>query len=59
MVGAIELGILTVSKIITLLDFFITTHNADKYEEAREKWAMDKIFIQNQNFEAARVMIAR
>ena len=59
LVGAIELGILTVSKIITLLDFFITTHNADKYEEAREKWAMDKIFIQNQNFEAARVMIAR
>lgn len=55
----VDLEILTVKKVVTLLDFFIQTHAAPKYIEARFKWESDKKYIQGYNVNPQRFLIAR
>lgn len=53
-----DLDILDIRSICDYLDFFISTHPQDKYEDARAKWAEDLDFIANYNYNPERFLIA-
>lgn len=55
----IDLEILTVPKIVSLLDFFIRTHPLDKDVYACYKWAEDKRFVENYRANPSRFLIAK
>lgn len=55
----IDLELLTVKGVISLLDFFISTHNNDKYSDARRKWEADKKFVAEYKVNPQRFLIAK
>lgn len=55
----IDLELLTVKGVISLLDFFISTHTNDKYSDARSKWEADKKFVAEYKVNPQRFLIAK
>lgn len=55
----IDSGILSRSRVIYLLDFFIKMHSTDKDYIARNKWAIDKHAVINYKVNPNRFLIAR
>ena len=55
----VDLEILTVSRIVGFLSFFIQTHPQEMYFEARNKWNSDRDFIQNYCINSQRFLIAQ
>ncbi len=55
----VDLEILTVKRVVGLLDFFIQTHSNPVYMEARSKWESDKKYIQEYRVDPQRFLIAR
>lgn len=55
----IDLEILTSKGIISLLDFFISTHSNERYSEARYKWETDKKFVEGYKVNPQRFLIAK
>ncbi|MBP3197827.1 MAG: hypothetical protein J6N21_12595, partial [Butyrivibrio sp.] len=43
----LDLELMIPSKMITLIEFFYNSHNADKYELAKSKWLNDISFVRN------------
>jgi len=54
----VDLEILTVKRVVSLLDFFIQTHSNEMYFEARTKWEADKKYIQEYRVNPQRFLIA-
>ena len=54
----VDLEILTVSKVVDYLDFFIRSHPSVMYTNARHKWEEDKRFIQEYRVKPNRFLIA-
>lgn len=54
----VDLEILTISQIVRYLDFFISTHRNDKFQDARNKWESDKQKISDYKFNRERFLIA-
>lgn len=55
----VDLGLLTISYVVGLLDFFVRTHTSDKYFLARDKWERDKEYISSYNINPKRFLIMR
>ncbi len=55
----VDLDILTVARIVHHLDFCISLHAAPQYEDAKDKWASDKAFIENYKVNPARFMLQK
>ena len=53
----VDLKILNKSQIISFLDFFIDTHNTEKYYIARLKWANDRKYVINYRSNPERFLI--
>lgn len=53
----VDLNIVTISRIVYLLDFFISTHPGDQYYYARCKWEDDREFISNYKANPSRFII--
>ena len=54
----IDLRILNVTKIVALLDFFISSHPGERYDDARMKWLSDKRFVKTYKFNPSRFIIS-
>lgn len=55
----IDLGILEVHKIVRYLNFFIKSHAAECYADARIKWEEDRKFVENYKVNPNRFMIGK
>lgn len=55
----VDLELLSVSRIVNLLEFFIKTHTSDKYYYARDKWKKDMKFIEDYKVNPGRFLIVR
>ena len=55
----VDLDILSVSKIVSLLTFFISSHPGKQYELARFKWSKDMEYIKTYNVNPDRFFIAK
>ncbi len=54
----VDLEIITVKKVVTLLEFFINSHSSPQYFEARSQWKEDLEFIKNYKVNPKRFIIA-
>ena len=59
LVDIIDLGILEVHKIVRYLNFFIKSHAAECYADARIKWEEDRKFVENYKVNPNRFMIGK
>lgn len=55
----VDAEILSVSSVISYLDFFISSHSSDIYALARFKWEEDKEFIESYKVNPKRFLIAK
>ncbi|MBR4658934.1 MAG: hypothetical protein IKP26_06735 [Clostridia bacterium] len=53
----VDMDIMPIYEIVSYLDFFIDTHQNEKYELARAKWEKDKDFISAYKFNKNRFLI--